>query len=312
MDLNSQPNKLAKAVRLALVCSTLGAATFSASSFAAESDDENVESQKIVITGSRIKRTNLVTASPVTSVGAEEFTARGVTRVEDLLNQLPQIYPGQVSGSANGAVGTATVDLRFLGPQRTLTLVNGRRLPIGSPQAGGAGADINQIPAGLIERVELLTGGSSATYGSDAVAGVVNFIMKDDFEGVEFDYQYSFYQHDNDNGAIQNIVKNAGFEVAEGSVNDGDTHNFSIIWGSNSANGRGNVTAYASFRDVEAITQESRDYSSCALNLDSNNNLICAGSGTIPQGRVTDFAGGFDFQVEGDQFVPFNTLYKRF
>ena len=307
---SNNPNKLARAVRLALVCGTLGAATLTPNTYAAESDGDEADSQKIVITGSRIKRTNLVTSSPVTTVGAEEFTARGVTRVEDLLNQLPQVYPGQVSGSANGAVGTATVDLRFLGPQRTLTLVNGRRLPIGSPQAGGAGADINQIPGGLVERVELLTGGSSATYGSDAIAGVVNFIMKDDFEGVELDYQYSFYQHDNDNGAIQQIVEDAGFPAANGSVTDGDTNNFSIIWGVNSADGKGNVTAYASFRDVEAITQESRDYSSCALNLDGNNNLICAGSGTIPQGRVTDFAGGFDFQVEGDQFVPFNTLYN--
>lgn len=317
MLIRKEPNKLSKAVRLALVCGTIGTATCAAPSFAAETDSEEAESQKIVITGSRIKRTNLVTSSPVTTVGAEEFTVRGITRVEDLLNQLPQVYPGQVSGSANGAVGTATVDLRFLGPQRTLTLVNGRRLPVGSPQAGGAGADINQIPGGLVERVELLTGGSSATYGSDAVAGVVNFIMKDDFEGVEVDYQYSFYQHNNSNDAIQQIVRDSDFPVANGNVNDGDTHNFSIIWGANSPDGKGNVTAYASFRDVEAITQESRDYSSCALDLDDNNNLICAGSGTIPQGRVTNFGGNpangvpaFDFQVEGDQFVPFNTLYN--
>ena len=91
------------------------------------------------------------------------------------------------------------LNLRNLGDERTLVLVNGRRLPAGSPLQGGTGADINQIPAALIQRVEVLTGGASATYGSDAVAGVVNFVMVDDFEGVQFDYQFSQYQHDNDN-----------------------------------------------------------------------------------------------------------------
>ncbi len=308
--MSNKHSKLAKAVKLALVCTTLGSMSMTSNLYAAEETEATDDSQKIVITGSRLKRTNLVTASPVTTVGAEEFQVRGITRVEDLLNQLPQVYPGQVSQTANGATGTATVDLRFLGPQRTLTLINGRRLPVGSPQAGGAGADINQIPGSLIERVELLTGGSSATYGSDAVAGVVNFIMKDDYEGVEFDYQYSFYQHNNNNDEAQGLQAAQGFASPDGSVTDGDTHNFSVIWGSNSADGKGNITAYASIRDVEAILQSERDYSACTLNLDGNNNLVCAGSGTIPEGRVTDFAGGFDFQVEGTNFVPFSSLYN--
>ncbi|TQV85469.1 TonB-dependent receptor domain-containing protein [Aliikangiella coralliicola] len=311
MLVSNKHSKLSKAIRFALVCGTLSSASFAANTFAAETEaEEDEESQKIVITGSRIKRSNLMTASPVTTVGSEDFTIRGITKVEDLLNELPQVFPGQVSGTANGAVGTATVDLRFLGAQRTLTLIDGRRLPTGSPKVDGAGADINQIPAALIERVELLTGGSSATYGSDAIAGVINFIMKRDFEGVSVDYQYSFYQHDNDNSMIQNLVTTSGFETADGSVSDGDTHDFSILIGANSANGKGNVTAYATIRDIEAITQDSRDYSSCALDLDANNNLECAGSSTIPNTRVTDFAGGFDFQVAGTDFVPFNSLYN--
>ncbi len=317
MFINNNQRKIARAVRLALVVGTLGGASVGSSLSAAETNADDEDSQKIVITGSRIKRDNLVSASPVTSVDAEALQVRGITRVEDLLNQLPQVYPGQVSGTANGAVGTATVDLRFLGPQRTLTLMNGRRLPVGSPSTGGEGADINQIPGALVERVDLLTGGASSTYGSDAIAGVVNFIMKDDFEGIEFDYQYSFYQHDNSNDEIQKVVKDKGFDVADGNSTDGDTHNLSIIWGANSADGKGNITAYVGIRDVEALLQSERDYSSCALDLDSNNNLVCAGSSTIPQGRITNFGGdpdngvpGFDFQVDGTNFVPYDSLYN--
>ena len=92
-----------------------------------------------------------------------------------MLNRLPQVYADQTSTLANGATQTATVDLRGLGSDRTLVLINGRRLPSGSPQQAALGADLNQIPAALVDRVEVLTGGASATYGSDAVAGVVNF-----------------------------------------------------------------------------------------------------------------------------------------
>ena len=96
---------------------------------------------------------------------------------------MPQVFAGQGGNYSNGASGTATVNLRGLGSARTMVLVNGRRMVAGSP-AGPEAPDLNQIPAPLIERVEVLTGGASAVYGSDAVAGVVNFIMKDNFEGV--------------------------------------------------------------------------------------------------------------------------------
>lgn len=304
-------NPLAKAVRNALLASAAVAVAIP-SVYAEEVTEDEEDNNRITITGSRIKRTEMEGASPVISIGAESFKIQGITRTEDLLNNLPQVYPGQVSGTANGSTGTATVDLRFLGPQRTLVLMNGRRLPAGSPLAGGSGADLNQIPAQLIERVELLTGGASSTYGSDAIAGVVNFIMKRDFEGVEFDYQYSFYQHNNDNTSVQNVVRDSGFPVADGSVSDGDTHNFSILMGANSANGKGNITMYASVRDIEAITQDSRDYSGCALGLEGNGDFSCRGSSTIPETRITDFGigPGFDFQVDGTDFVPRTSLYN--
>ena len=108
--------------------------------------------EEVVVTGSRIQKANLISSSPVTQVDSEQFKFQGVTRVEDLLNDLPSVYPGNNANQANGATGTATINLRNLGANRTLVLMNGRRLPIGSPVQGGQGADINQVPAALIER----------------------------------------------------------------------------------------------------------------------------------------------------------------
>jgi outer membrane receptor protein involved in Fe transport len=186
--------------------------------------------------------------------------------------------------------------------------VNGRRLPSGSPGAGGSAPDVNQIPANLIERIEVLTGGASATYGSDAVAGVVNFILKDDFEGFSFDYQHSFYQHENNNSAIQDVVTSNGFDVPTGTAKDGHTNDFSMIFGANTADDRGNVTMYATFRDIKPVLQADRDYSACALN-GTSSSFGCGGSSTTPAGRFTNFST-INLQVAGNEFVPFRDLYN--
>src|SRR5882762_9515598 len=137
--------------------------------------------ERVEITGSRIPQVNVEGPSPVTTLNAQDIKFDGHAKAEDLLNQLPQVYTSQGSASYTGATGTANVNLRNLGPTRNLVLVNGRRLPPGSPRNGSDSyaADLNQIPAPLIQRVELLTGGASAVYGSDAISGVVNFIMND-------------------------------------------------------------------------------------------------------------------------------------
>jgi len=290
--------------RLSLaVAGALGvASTASVPAFAQEGGDE-AALEEVVVTGSRILKSNLVSSSPVTEVGAEELTFQGTVRVEDMLRNLPQVYSAQNTSQSNGATGTATVELRNLGPERTLVLINGRRMPAGSPLQGGIGADINQIPGSLIKSVDILTGGASATYGSDAVAGVVNFIMQDDFQGVKFDYQFSQYGHDNDSDHWQRIVEDSGYPTADGSETDGDTVNLSLIIGGNIDGGRGNVTAYATYRKVDPVLQANRDYSSCAL---SNDATSCFGSSTIPQGRFTDFGAtgdAFDFIVRGNEFV---------
>jgi len=183
-----------------MICGAAFAALATAAPAFAQDDTEVGE---VFITGSRIPQPNLVTTSPITQVTAEDIQTQGVTRVEDLVNQLPQAFAAQNSTVSNGASGTATVDLRGLGSVRTLVLVDGRRMPYGSPN--DPAADLNQIPGALVERVEVLTGGASAVYGSDAIAGVVNFIMKKNFEGVQIDAQYSFYQHHNDFDGVGNI-----------------------------------------------------------------------------------------------------------
>ena len=167
------------------------------------------------MTGSRIISDNgFARTSPVTVLGMDEISSYGLTRVEDILNNLPQIEAAQNAFISNGATGTASIDLRGLGTNRTLVLINGRRM-----QPGGIwteAADVNQIPAAMIERVEVLTGGASATYGADAVAGVVNFIMRR-VDGVEVSAGISGYQHNNDNDYMQNLMDQRDFDYPTGS-----------------------------------------------------------------------------------------------
>lgn len=242
--------------------------------------------EEIVVTGSRIKKRNLVSTSPVSQIDSEEFLFQGVTRVEDLLNDLPQTVADQSAFTNLFATGTATVDLRGLFPVRTLVLLNGRRLPAGSPLSPAS--DINQIPGMLIERVEVLTGGASATYGSDAIAGVVNFITIEDFEGVQFDYQFSQYTHEN-KSPLAEIVRDAGYELPPKNVSDGDTHNLSLMLGFSPPDGKGNLTVYATWRDISAVTQSQRDHSACAIFGNDFGDLECGGSWTIPDGQFADF-----------------------
>ena len=293
---------VSNAVKLALMAGSLP--LVASQTALAQQGEEAAELEEITVTGSRIPARNLISASPVTTVSQEEIAFQGVTRIEDMLNRLPQVAASQGANQANGATNTATVDLRGLGAERTLVLVNGRRLPSGSPLGGGLGADLNQIPAALIDRVEVLTGGASATYGSDAVAGVVNFITKSDFEGFALDYQYSFYQTANDDSVVIGLSQDAGFDIPEQDVNDGFTNDVSVMIGANTSDGAGNVTMYAGYREIDSVTSGKRDWNNCALGGGADA-WSCGGSSTLPQGRFTDFGvldPSFDFIVAGDQF----------
>ncbi len=273
----STSNSIRRAVRYALLTSA------AAASLPAYAQDQTI--QEVVVTGSRIAQPNLETTSPVTQVTAEDVITQGVTKIEDLVNQLPQAFAAQNATVANGATGTATVNLRGLGSPRTLVLVDGRRMPYGGVDSGSAAPDLNQIPTAMVERVEVLTGGASAVYGSDAIAGVVNFIMKKDFEGVQIDAQYSLYQHNNDfsgPGAVElrDVISGRAatnptqFALPDDNVTDGNSVQGTITIGVSTDDGRGNITAYASYQDNKEVLQRDRDYSACSLGHEQPDGLV--------------------------------------
>jgi iron complex outermembrane receptor protein len=265
------------------------------------SEGEDVQTGgDIIVTGSRIPQPNLESAAPVTVVSDQDVKLSGSTRIEDVLNQLPSVGAAQASGVSNGATGTAEVDLRYLGAKRTLALVNGRRLMPGDPNSANQSADLNVIPAALIRRVEVLTGGASSVYGADAVAGVVNFIMDTTFEGVRFDGNYSFYwhnQHDPSVGAagnVSDILADAaaggtpGYDYPRNSVTDGRAFDGTVTIGSAFDDGRGHAVAYFGYRKVKPILQRDRDFSACSIG-GAGANVACAGSFTSAEGNALAF-----------------------
>ena len=220
----------------------LGLAMISTPSFA-QAAEEEAAGEAIVVTGSRIARPDLEAPSPVTSVTSEQFDLTGTVTVETLLNELPQLIPGNTRTSNNqGGEDFSTLDLRGLGPERTLILVDGERVPASSTTGV---VDIGTIPAGLIERVDVVTGGASAVYGSDAIAGVVNFILKDDYQGMELTAQYGLSE--------------------EG---DGATFNVQGLLGGNFAEGRGNMTLFASYFTRQSVGQNDRDLTRACQRID--------------------------------------------
>jgi len=267
-----------QAVRLALLMSTAPAIFISPA--LAQEQDTSATMDEVVVTGSRIVSPNLQSISPITAIGSEELSLAGKTRIEDVLNQLPQAFAAQGGNLSNASDGTASVDLRGLGSQRTLVLVNGRRLMPGDPD-GGSAADLNQIPLSLVKRVDVLTGGASSVYGADAVAGVVNFVMDSDFEGVRIDSNYSFYNHSNDQERVQNVVSGANYDLPGGTFRGGYAKDFSIAVGIGGAEGRGHATFYATYREVDPVLQSQIDYSACTLNLAATgDDFTCGGSQT--------------------------------
>src|ERR1700723_2167078 len=259
-------HKLRRAIRVALgggtLVASIGAAQAQTTPAAAAAD--TAEIQEVIVTGSRIQSANLVSISPVTTVTATEIEQTGATRIEDVLNSLPSVFSAQASTISNASDGTATVDLHDLGPERTLVLVNGRRLAPGAPD-GRNFADLDQIPVELVERVEVLTGGASSTYGADAVAGVVNFIMNTHYEGVKIDVGYGMYQHNNHESLYSGIESAQGDATPPSEVNTGFNKSLAFTAGSNFADGKGNATVYATYQTQAAVLQSKFDYSACTL-----------------------------------------------
>ena len=250
--------------------------------------DDTQTVQAVVVTGSRIPQPNLTSDSPLQTVGQADLKAEGTTTVENLLNEMPQVSGGQNLGQSINSTGTATVNLRNLGAQRTLVLVDGRRLPPGD--AATPVADLNNIPAALVDRVDLVTGGASAVYGADAVAGVVNFIMKHNFQGVQVDAQASGNQHSNNIGADDTILRNAGIAVP-GDKFDGQQYTASILLGLNAPDDKGNITVFGTYFNSQPVVQSQRDYSACGIETISSTTSgvydthKCAGSSNSAYGK---------------------------
>jgi outer membrane receptor protein involved in Fe transport len=314
--------RLRMAVRLALtggsIAASFGVANAQTSSTPPTAANNEPALAEVVVTGSRIAAPNQVSVSPVTFVSAADVQTSGVTRVEDLLNELPQVFASQGSNASNGADGTATVNLRGLGAKRTLVLVDGFRLGPGDPTSGAA-SDINMIPAALIDSIEILTGGASSVYGADAVGGVVNFKLNDHFEGVKLVADAGIYQNTNTNTqGVQSdlIASGPNYAPAPSSVWQGAQRELTFIAGLNSPDGQGNATFYAGYRNVLSIVQSKYSVSACTFgsgyvagSYNSGGKFTCAGSGTTSPARfIAEFPNGnfSDNTVNAaGQLIPF-------
>ncbi|HLU07697.1 MAG TPA: TonB-dependent receptor [Woeseiaceae bacterium] len=238
--------KLARAVKLALLtgAATCGIAVVSTATAQTE------ELEEITVTGTRIAKRDAIAESPIFTVEQASLKASGHVTLDHYLNTLPQVTPNISSQSNNpSSGGRAFIDLRGLGEQRNLILMDGRRA-VGQA-AGGTVVDINVIPAALVDRVEIISGGAAATYGADAIGGVVNFIMKKDFEGFNLDSQYRLTEQ-----------------------GDGDEVGLELTFGSNFADGRGNAVFNTSYFNREVMFKGARSFSAQAS----------SGTGIFPNG----------------------------
>ncbi|MCH4269961.1 MAG: TonB-dependent receptor [Brevundimonas sp.] len=254
-------------IRESLLASTIigGAAlSFMAATpaFAQSAEEEVSEVSSIVVTGSRIRQPGYEAASPIASVSSEDIALSQPVAIEELVKDLPAAVPAVGSATNNGSGGGATINLRGLGTNRTLVLINGRRVV---PFNLSGVVDTNTIPVALVERIDTVTGGASAVYGADAVAGVVNFILKNNFEGVEFSSSYGFSGED-----------------------DAVRRKFDLTVGGNFAEDRGNAVVSFGYTKTDPLYQDRRPWGTVARSSTTGAPL---GSGTSVPGRfgVTPF-----------------------
>jgi iron complex outermembrane receptor protein len=284
-------NKTTTALRAGTAAYALGLALISAPSFAQTTPTpdaaapaaaaDSADQQTIIVTGSRIARPLVESPVPVSIVSAKSIQDAGQTNVLDALRDLPiagQSLGTSASNFQNSGNGTATVNLRNLGISRTLVLINGRR-SVGIP--GDSAVDLNTIPVDMIDHVEVITGGASAIYGSDAVAGVVNIILKNNFNGL--------------NLHVSNMISSRG---------DGATPMASVLAGKSFADGRGNITAGFTYTKADGVPSSARAYSK---------NDSPSGSAYTPQGVFFDSNGdGYTFDNNNNVLPYTGTAAQRY
>ena len=235
--------------------------------------------ERIEVTGSKIKRSDIESASPISIISAQDIAMSGISNVENLLQEMS--FSAGVAGNAtnaywtSGGYGTAQVNLRGLGIKRTLVLINGRRV-VGGGTGANSSVDLNMIPTSLIARIEVLKDGASAIYGADAVAGVVNIITKKEFDGASFSYKAGVSDH-----------------------NDGENQELNLTLGGNFD--RGSAMVSFNFSDSNAVRQSDR--LDCAKAGTSEGTLECFGSGTTEGGRAL-LSDGTQVQFSQDHNDP--------
>ena len=244
-------------------------AVFIERAYAQSADAATEAVEEITVTGSRIARRDFVAPSPISTLDRKALDAAAQPTLEEVLNHMPQVTPDLERTANNPGDGTARINLRGLGSNRTLVLLNGRRF---APSGVATAVDVNNLPQSLIERVEVITGGATTVYGSDAVAGVVNFITRQDLDG--FDADASTY-----------IT-----ERGDGNVND-----LNLAVGHNFENGKGNITLYGGYYDRRAVFASARTFTAVSIE-DTNGMLTVSGSLATPSSVVTfppvDFGNG--------------------
>ena len=239
----------------------------------------------IVVTGSRIQRPNMTSAAPITSVTAQDIRQQAPTNIEDVLNRLPQISP-DAQQNYQDSDGRQRIKLRSLGFERTLTLIDGKRLGTQNGQDAGI------IPPSLLERVDVLTGGASSVYGSDAVAGVVNFILKKDFEGIQIDGNYNFYNHNNKNTIVSPLARASGFNSTTGTSNDGGRADITLTAGTKLLDGALRVSGFVNYRHSDIVPYDARSSSACQLvQTGKDGPLSCSLSTYSRSGYISPLSG---------------------
>lgn len=239
----------------------------------------------IMVTGTRITRPNIASAAPITSVTAQDIKAQSPTNIEEVLNRLPQVAPDSQQNYQDSD-GRQRIKLRSLGFERTLVLIDGKR--VGTQN----GQDTGIVPVSLIERVDVLTGGASSVYGSDAVAGVVNFIIKPDFKGIRVDGNYNFYNHQNRSNAVSQQAEKYGFPGNTGLVNDGGRTDVTLTAGTSLFEDRFKVSGFVNYKHADLIEYGSRSTSACQLTQTSKDGpLGCTVSTYSPFGYVSPLSG---------------------
>ena len=265
-------NTQIKNLKYAAAPLALGLALISAPSFAQDAAPAEVAEEAIVVTGSRISNPNLELSSPVSVVGAEEFAIQQVFSVEDVLRDIPGSAPSVGSQVGNGGNGGANIDLRGLGSNRNLVLIDGNRVV---PATLGGVVDTNIIPIALLERVDVFTGGASTVYGADAITGVVNFVTKSDFAGIDL---------------------NLGYGLSD----RGDAGQFraDITIGGNFEGGRGNAVFNVGYTETDELYMGARDFSKVGL----------SGVTGLPQGSTTSIPITFRAPIVGQLDIPTGTV----